>query len=154
MPQEPSWWNAAVASTQVALTPAVARYTQAAAEEPPTLFDAAADDAAQRSVDRLVAAVIASRPYRDQRKGAVRSAVTDAQVSSLLSTLLATPAGRIPSAQACIALGVPTVALRGAVPHVQRLLNVEGYGVLTVDADGSTLVLDRDLLRDQFEVDA
>ena len=34
--------------------------------------------------------------------------------------------------------------------HVQRLLNVEGYPVLRVDADGATLILDEGLLREQF----
>ena len=79
-------------------------------------------------------------------------AVSDTSVQSLLNALLLSPAGRLPAAQACIALGVAPVTLRGAVPHVQRLLNVEGYGVLTVDVDGTTLVLDRELLRDQFEL--
>ena len=41
-----------------------------------------------------------------------------------------------------------------AVLHVQRLLNVEGYPVLRVDADGSTVVLDEALLREQFGVRA
>ncbi len=42
--------------------------------------------------------------------------------------------------------------LRGAVPQAQRLLNIEGYAVLRLDADGRTLVLDETLLREQFGV--
>jgi hypothetical protein len=42
------------------------------------------------------------------------------------------------------------VLLRGAVLHVQRLLNVEGYPVLRVDANGATLLLDEVLLREQY----
>ena len=75
-------------------------------------------------------------------------------MTSLLNALLLSPANRLPAVQACLALGVPPMALRGAVPHVQRLLNVEGYGVLTVDVDGTTLMLDTVLLSDQFEVSA
>ena len=42
--------------------------------------------------------------------------------------------------------------LRGAVLHVQRLLNVEGYPVLRVDVDGGTVILDEVLLREQFGI--
>jgi hypothetical protein len=42
--------------------------------------------------------------------------------------------------------------LRGAIAQVQRLLNVEGYAVLRVDADGVTLILDVPLLREQFDL--
>ena len=45
---------------------------------------------------------------------------------------------------------MPPVALRGAILHAQRLLNVEGYPVLRVDADGATVIVDRPLLREQF----
>ena len=47
--------------------------------------------------------------------------------------------------------GLP-VTLRGAVLHAQRLLNVEGYPVLRVDADGATVILDEVLLREQFGI--
>ncbi len=153
-PQQPLWWDAPLASTPAVLTPAVSQLARKAADEPPTLFDEVAEPASvkETSVHPTVAAVLASEGYVDQRSRAGRSAVTDAQVTALLTGLLLAPAHRLPAAQACLALGVATVALRGAVPHVQRLLNVEGYGVLTVDADGSTLVLDEALLRDQFEV--
>ena len=41
---------------------------------------------------------------------------------------------------------------RGAFAVLQRVLNVEGYQVLGLDPDGSTAVLDEDLLREQFGV--
>lgn len=151
-PQEPLWWDAPLSSTPVMLSPAVSQLARKAAEEPPTLFDAVATEAPVSSADSLATAVLRSATYRQQRAGAGRVAVADDQVLALLNALLAGPANRLAAPQASIALGVSAVALRGAVPHVQRLLNVEGYGVLTVDADGSTLVLDRDLLQDQFEV--
>jgi hypothetical protein len=133
-------------------TPAVSGFARQAAQEPPTLFDDVTPEQAPRPVHVLAEAVVGSATYAGQRSGLGRVAVSDDQVSALLNALLVTPSGRLPAHQACVALGVASVALRGAVPHVQRLLNVEGYGVLTVDVDGSTLVLDQDLLRDQFEV--
>jgi hypothetical protein len=35
---------------------------------------------------------------------------------------------------------------------VQRLINVDQYGVVRLDADGSSVVLDVALLREQFEL--
>ena len=152
VPQEPAWWNAPLTSMPLVLTPAVSDLARKAVAEPPTLFDNLEPEPVSASVHPLAAATVSSSTYRAQRSQAGRVAVSDASVQALLNALLLSPAGRLPSAQACIALGVAPVALRGAVPHVQRLLNVEGYGVLTVDVDGTTLVLDRELLRDQFEL--
>ena len=78
--------------------------------------------------------------------------VSDDQVRGLLGALLAAPSHRLSPAAAAAALQVSPVTLRGAVLHVQRLLNVEGYPVLRVDADGATLILDEDLLREQFGI--
>ena len=47
------------------------------------------------------------------------------------------PGHRLVPAQAATALAVSPVVLRGAILHAQRLLNVEGYPVLRVDADGA-----------------
>jgi hypothetical protein len=68
--------------------------------------------------------------------------------------LLLAPGHRLQQGQAAVVLSVPLMSLRGAVVQVQQLLNVEGYAVLRLDVDGSTLVLDEALLREQFEVQA
>jgi len=155
VPQEPAWWTGPLASEPVTFSAPVAGFARKAAQDPPTLFDDVPSEptlAPVPSVHPTAAAVVRSAAYRDQRARAGRVAVTDEQVTALLTALLLDPAGRLSAAKASVALGVAAVALRGAVPHVQRLLNVEGYGVLTVDVDGSTLLLDKELLRDQFEV--
>jgi hypothetical protein len=155
VPQEPAWWSGGLATTPVALSTPVASLARRASQDPPTLFDDVAAEppaALGPTVHAAATAVVTSAAYRDQRSRAGRVAVTDEQVTALLTALLLSPAARLPAAKASVALGVAPVALRGAVPHVQRLLNIEGYGVLTVDVDGSTLLLDKDLLRDQFEV--
>jgi hypothetical protein len=87
-----------------------------------------------------------------QKKIAGRVSVTDGQVSAVLSALLAAPGQRLAPAAAASALQIAPALLRGAVLHVQRLLNVEGYAVLRVDADGATLVLDEALLREQYGI--
>jgi hypothetical protein len=154
-PQEPAWWSGPLVSTPAVLSPGASTFARRAAQEPPTLFDDVPAEPSPTPVSLAhpaADAVVRSATYREQRGRAGRIAVSDEQVTSLLNALLLSPAGRLPALQACLALGVAPVALRGAVPHVQRLLNVEGYDVLTVDVDGTTLLLDRDLLRDQFAV--
>ena len=136
-PQEPTWWNAAVLPV-----PRV--------HEAQTLFDVAAE--AVPVGDVVADAVIGSRSYAAQKKLGGRVSITDDQIRALVGSLLAAPGQRLTAAQAAVALAVPSAALRGAVAQIQRLLNVEGYAVLRVDADGSTLVLDEGLLREQFEV--
>jgi hypothetical protein len=155
VPQEPVWWNAPLTAAPAPMTPTVSEYARRAAQEPPTLFDEVSSEPAPEpapAVHPAASAVIGSSTYGEQRAQAGRVAVSDEQVTALLNALLLSPANRLPATQASVALGVAPVALRGAVPHVQRLLNVEGYGVLTVDVDGTTLILDKELLRDQFEV--
>ncbi len=127
-------------------------------ETVPTLFDqpdteprpAAADQAAQGSP--VPGAVLKSAAYAAQKKVAGRVSLTDDQVRGLLDALMAAPGHRLVPARAAAALAVSTVMLRGAVLHVQRLLNVEGYPVLRVDADGGTVILDEALLREQFGI--
>jgi hypothetical protein len=125
----------------------------------PSLFDepaagkpsAAAEGIAAPS-DPVSAAVLRSPAYVAQKKIAGRVSVADDQIDRLLSALLAAPGHRLVPAQAATALAVPTATLRGAVLHTQRLLNVEGYPVLRIDADGSTVILDEALLREQFGI--
>lgn len=102
----------------------------------------------------LAATVVGSAQYAAQRKIAGRLSVPDDRVRELLAALLAAPSGRIGPEAAAAALAVSPVVLRGAILHVQRLLNVEGYPVLRVDADGATVILDEPLLREQFGVRA
>ncbi len=166
-PQEPAWWIDPVASVLPAegSPPAADPVPRPAGdfrrrrqETVPTLFDepdiepapAAADQAAPGSP--VPGAVLKSAAYAAQKKVAGRVSLTDDQVRGLLDALMAAPGHRLVPARAAAALTVSPVMLRGAVLHVQRLLNVEGYPVLRVDADGGTVILDEALLREQFGI--
>ena len=104
--------------------------------------------------DPVAAAVVKSGVYASQKKIAGRASVSDDQIRRLLGALLQVPGRRLVPALAATALAVSPVLLRGAVLHAQRLLNVEGYPVLRVDADGATVLLDEALLREQFGIRA
>jgi hypothetical protein len=166
-PQEPAWWIDPVAPADPVPAPPPAasprrpaEYRRRPQDAAPTLFDepdaepAAAVVAPDVLRSPVPAAVLKSAAYTAQKKIAGRVSVTDDQVRGLLGALAAAPGHRLVPAQAAAALAVSPVMLRGAVLHVQRLLNVEGYPVLRVDADGATVVLDEALLREQFGVRA
>jgi PglZ domain len=154
-PQEPAWWSAPNPGTLSAdafpppVEPRKGRRRAAAADQP-SLFELSEDEPA-RPAGRLADAVISSATYRAQKRLAGRVSTTDDQIRSLLTRLLA-GGNRMTPGVAATVLEVPVSALRGAVAHVQRLLNVEGYAVLRRDPDGETLILDDALLREQFEV--
>jgi len=160
-PQEPAWWidpvepAVPVAPPPTAdLTPCpAADYRRRRQDAVPTLFDEPdAEPAPSAPGNPVPAAVLKSAAYAAQKKVAGRVSVTDDQVRGLLDALIQAPGHRLVPAQAAAALAVSPVMLRGAVLHVQRLLNVEGYPVLRIDADGGTVILDEVLLREQFGI--
>jgi hypothetical protein len=171
-PQEPAWWidpvePAAPAVPAAAPQPAAGLTSRPAADfrrrrqdAMPTLFDEPDTEPAPRAPGQAVqhspvpAAVLKSAAYAAQKKVAGRVSVTDDQVRGLLGALMKAPGHRLVPAQAAAALAVSPVMLRGAVLHVQRLLNVEGYPVLRIDADGVTVILDEVLLCEQFGIQA
>ncbi|MFS8499068.1 MAG: BREX-2 system phosphatase PglZ [Micromonosporaceae bacterium] len=145
-PQDPDWWY----ESQAAGTPTVeAQAAEATDTAVPALFEL--EPAAPPS-ETVAEKVIRSSIYRAQRQLAGRVAISDEHVRNLLVSLLAEPARRLRPHQAAAALQVAPSSLRGAVAQAMRLLNVDGYPVLAVDADGETVVLDEQLLREQFEV--
>ena len=141
-PQEPAWWSGPLPTSARAAAPATA----------PTLFDEAASAAPVNSPGAdLARAVVASPTFATQRRLAGRG-LSPQQVEALLAALLDAQGHRLAPAAAASAAGIPTQRLRGAIAAAQRLLNVEGYPVLRLDADGQGPVLDEALLREQFEV--
>lgn len=166
-PQAPFWWNVALTTKSAENEPSgqsddekptttktQKRRSKPPAQSGPTLFQQmpAAPNTVISPADSLGSLLISSDVFREQRRLAGRAAVTDRQVESLVDAMRTAPSGRLPQSQVATALGVSPVRLRGALAQSQQLLNVEGYGVLTIDADGQTVVLDEALLREQFGV--
>jgi hypothetical protein len=173
-PQEPAWWIdpiVPIAPLPATASPAprpAADLRRRSHEVTATLFDepdenpalppsieatpAEATQIEATAASPVSAAVLKSAAYAAQKKVAGRVSVTDEQIRGLLDGLLAAPGQRLVPALAATALAVSPVTLRGAVLHAQRLLNVEGYPVLRVDADGATVILDEVLLREQFGI--
>lgn len=147
-PQEPLWWSVAGVSKPATRQPVQSGWTEPAKGNTTSLFE----DYVEETVEKpgIGAAVISSPTYKSQKLLAGRLAVADVQVGSLLDALTAAPSSRLTKEAGATVLQIPPTRVHGAVAQLQKLLNVEGYGVLRVD--GPFLVLDRQLLAEQFEV--
>ncbi len=146
-PPAPAWWHSPLAPER----PRVVVAAPAADQPTPTLFDEPAPSRPETAdpVAALLDALLASPVYADQRRRTGRSAPDDTRVRALLTTLLRND-GRLHEVTLAGTAQVPAARLRNVIAAVRKLLNVEGYDVLSVDADQVTVVLDVPLLREQF----
>ncbi|MEW6474685.1 MAG: BREX-2 system phosphatase PglZ [Actinomycetota bacterium] len=143
----PPWWTAITPPPPLApLAPAV----PVPATEKPTLFDTPTPAPAP-ATPNWVEALVASEVYAGQRAAAGRQQLDEDRVKALLlaldrrggSALLATLAADT---------GIQEFRIRGAVTTLRRLLNVDGYDVVSL-ADDGTVALNRALLGTQFGID-
>lgn len=102
-------------------------------------------------VEALVSAFEASAVTASQRTRAGRRAVGADATAQALRALLA-GGGRAHRDTIAAALGVPSSSFGPAFAALGRLLNVEGYPVVSMDNDDVTVRLDESLLREQFDL--
>ncbi len=167
-PQAPGWWNETrrpASGTRRALRtaridvahPVPERRTPPADEAQGVLaFDleaAVAPGAGGTGVGGLVEALAASDVYAQQRARAGRHALAHEQVAAALTALL-DGGGRAHRDTLAGVLGIPATSFGNVFAALGRLLNVDGYAVLALDADGVTVRLDEALVREQFELGA
>ncbi|MCC2314175.1 BREX-2 system phosphatase PglZ [Cellulomonas xiejunii] len=153
-PQAPAWWNDPVVEAKVNTStqpgPAKkARKKPAVDKSEPALFELeVAAVASPAPSDDLVGRVLASSVYADQYRLGGRAA-SAALIETVLRTLVA-HGGRAHQDTVAAAAGMPVTLFGQGLAVVKRVVNVEGYDILSVDSDGVTLRLDVDLLKDQF----
>jgi hypothetical protein len=112
----------------------------------PTLFEAPAEPSWP---EPWLADLFASPVYRDQRERSGRQALSDQEVGGVL-TALSARGGQMTLAALARQRGLPVTRVQGLVAALQRLLNVEGYPVLSLDPGSGTVTLNRELLEAQF----
>ena len=144
--------------------PARPNRRQQPGEPAPTLFDVPETAADRRRTPRPAARPRRSRPGGGHSGGAAVTGVHGAQEApaghpspttrsrALLDALARRRATGCRPRRPRRRSGSRRSVLRGAVLQVQQLLNVEGYAVVRIDADGATVILDVALLREQFGV--
>lgn len=96
--------------------------------------------------------LVAGPMYGRRQRLAGRHPVEDSAVIALVSALEA-GSGRSHRNALADLLGVPVARFSGTLASLRRVLNVDGYSVIGLDADGETVRLDLALLREQFELD-
>ena len=87
--------------------------------------------------------------FAEQRRQAARTALPDERIRAILTALDAR-GGKLTGPALAESLGVPLFRLGGIVSALRRVLNVDGYPVLSVDESSETVELNRDLLDAQF----
>jgi len=96
-----------------------------------------------------IAAFLASPVLAEQKQLAGRSVPSDQQIADLLGAL-DVRGGKMTDSALARRLALPLIRLPGFLAVMQRVLNVEGYAVLTRDEASNTVELNRDLLCRQF----
>jgi hypothetical protein len=98
-----------------------------------------------------VDALVASAAWKAQVQAAGRVAQEMPRIRRALEAL-DERGGSLTRTALAARLQLPMVRMSGFIAALRRLLNVDGYDVLHVDEASETLVLNRDLLRKQFEL--
>lgn len=135
----PDWWEPARAEA-VAPAPAAAVAQQGA------LFGPHAEKG--RSV---VPSLLAAEAFRERLADVRRQGLT-AELAGKVLAALENRAGTMTRAALAKELGMPDIRIPGLVSALRRVLNVEGYSVLSTDEAGGTVNLNFDLLVTQFEL--
>jgi hypothetical protein len=98
-----------------------------------------------------VTALVASEVYASQRAAAGRQALDDDRARALLRALDRRGGTALLDTLATDA-GIPALRVRGAITSLRRVLNVDGYDVVSLGDDG-TVNVNKALLAVQFGVD-
>jgi len=93
--------------------------------------------------------VIQSKLYKTQKEGVSRVAVNDMVTVKILTAIekanWQTTVGGLSES-----VGIPPFRLRGMLPGLQRLLNIDGQQAMTVCRDSDTVGLNEALIRQEF----
>ena len=171
--QEPAWWTLGADALGVAeqgpveLGREVESAPKQKAKAKSKAKSQAKSDQAQRNLDLFadappaatdadtaadwIAALFASPVYARMKSRAGRVMIGEDQLRRLL-LLLAEGGGQQMVGALAQALQIPAIRMNGLLAGVQKLLNVDGYPVLSIDRAAKTVKLDMRSLREQFEL--
>lgn len=157
----PDWWSPAPVASPAETEPVV-QVTVPTGQM--TLFDQLppeedrTDGTTESTVDVQFAGVdwidrlLASQAYKDQRAKIKRHPLDDATVRASLEALTSSGGIMTPVAFANAA-NVPVARLDGMIANLQRMLNVDGYEILTLERNENRVELNVAKLKRQFDLD-
>lgn len=158
----PEWWDdpTIVADTTTEFSPVLKTVTPVKKKPSGVLFDMEEESATavesastgepQREVP-WVAALLRSAIFEDQKRLAGRHVPPDAFVMNLLNGLDES-GGKMTLAALSRVVNMSAMRLRGRLAVMQRVLNIDGYPVLSRDEASDTIELNRELLCRQFDL--
>jgi hypothetical protein len=144
---QPSWWS------EEALGESEAAPTNSKAKKPERdlpLFAAAEQRAKAAALD-WIEHLLASPVYQRQTALAGRAALSADLLKAILGALH-DRGDRILKTALAQRIGQPEFRIPGLVASLRRIMNVDGYPVITFDEASGTLCLNRHLLKTQFEI--
>ena len=147
---QPEWWTKSRASAIVA-EPIPTKALKRKAKQPEELPLFAEAEKKAKESGGWIEELLASDVLESQRKLAGRSMLTDERILEFLECLEA-QGGTILVSSLAQRIRQPLLRIRGIITAMQRLLNVEGYSVLTYDATSETVSINYELLKRQFEL--
>ncbi|WP_327588227.1 BREX-2 system phosphatase PglZ [Nonomuraea sp. NBC_00507] len=158
--QEPTWWHTPL--TLTAPLPATKKGSRPPKqpEEQETLsFDELPSTATTpkpaavppRTHEKFLDALLGTALYAEQQERAGRSAPDDARLRGVLAALMDN-GGRLHETTLSAVAEIPAARLRSVLAAVRRVLSVDGYDPISYDSDGVTIILDMNILAEQFGV--
>jgi len=152
----PTWWDEPSPAEPVAPQPPPK--LKPSEPEPGMLFDIhGAEESPEEPMQEgepspvWVQRLLASAVFMQQKQLGGRGLPGDEVFSKLLSTL-DEKGGKMTSVALARALEFPALRLPGLLAKVQRVLNIDGYAVLSRDDASDTVELNRELLLRQFDL--
>ncbi len=154
---EPDWWETAslsgVGAASGGSRPTSERPGRVAKvktpERQPDLFSEP-DPEPAGGLPAAGAALLACATYRAQKSLVGRLGVTDEAISRLVDALASAPDRRLAASRVASLLGVPANRVSMVMSQVAKLLNVEGYPVVSTDPATRAITLDAGLLAEQY----
>ena len=158
--QEPSWWRLETVPMGVAeeilksaVKPTVKTKKRSEKDKRISdLFEQLESDTKNTSADEEWIACLFTSPVYVQMKSRVgRVIIGEDQLETLLK-LLVERGGQQMIGALVQALEIPAIRINGFLAGVQKLLNVDGYPVLSIDRATKTVKLNIESLKTQFEL--
>jgi hypothetical protein len=140
-PIAPSWWSASSEAAPASAAKRTGRRGGAVAAGNDLFSMSPVDD----WLDRLMASSLLAR----QHERAGRMALAPERLRSLLGKLQQ-QGGRCSIEHMAVAIGLPTMRMRGVISAMERMLNLDGFPIITLEQGSGMVLLDIPLLKTQF----
>jgi len=137
----PAWWSSTADPAAIPVRAPIRRSSNIAAPVDDLFTMVPADD----WLDRFMGSPLLLR----HRERVGRVALEPERLRMLLS-LLRQQGGRCSIEQLAAAIGQPAMRMRGVISVMERMLNIDGFPIVTLEQGSGTVLLDIPLLKAQF----